>query len=381
MTEKLYYIDAYTKEFCATVLSSNTSGEHYEIVLDRTAFFPKEGGQYADTGYISGVRVFDVTERDGIIYHKTDAPLTVGEAVKCTLDFDARYEKMQCHTGEHILSGLFHSIFGLDNVGFHLGALDVTMDISAPLSREELMRVEALANEIIYKNVEVTTRFPKSEELPSLTYRAKLDLIENVRIVDIGEYDSCACCAPHVKYTGEIGLIKILDFEKLRGGMRLHITAGRRAMRQISEYYDTLRGVCSLMSAMPSDVYECTKKLISDYTDLKDEYQNYKREIILRGVDNIKATDGNLVLTLEGAAIADMIEFSNRALSRVGGILVLLSPDTEGYKYVISSKSTNLRERVKEINSALGGRGGGRPEMIQGSFSASLSDIEEFFGK
>ena len=381
MTEKLYYKDAYIKEFSAKVLSLENRGEYYETVLDKTAFFPEEGGQYSDRGYISGVRVYDVRERDGVIYHCTKEPIEVGIEVSCSIDFDERFEKMQCHTAEHILSGLFHKHFGVDNVGFHLGGDDVTMDISAPLTRENLSLVESLANEIIYKNIEVTTRFPKSEELSSLTYRSKLDLTENVRIVDIGEYDSCACCAPHVRYTGEIGIIKILDFEKLRGGMRIHITAGRRAFSYLSDMYSNVRSVGALLSATPNEIHEVVGKLLSDYTSLKSEYQNYKSELIRQKAREVERTEGNLVINLDGADISEMIEFSNVALSSVGGILVLLSGGEGSTKYVISSKSINLRECSAKINAALGGKGGGRPEMIQGSFTASIEEIEAFFEK
>lgn len=379
MTEKLYYKDAYIKEFLATVLSSEKNGEYYETVLDKTAFFPEEGGQYSDRGYISGVRVFDVCERDGVIYHLTKEPLMAGAEAECSIDFDERFEKMQCHTAEHILSGLFHKHFGVDNVGFHLGADDVTMDISAPLTKENLSLVESLANEIVYKNVEVTTRFPLSSELSSLTYRSKLDLTENVRIVDIGEYDSCACCAPHVSYTGEIGIIKILDFEKLRGGMRIHITAGRRANKYLSDMYASVRSVGALLSSMPLELHEVVSKLLSDYNSLKAEYQQYRLQAIREKARGVENTEGNLVISLDNAEFPEMIEFSNTALCKVGGILVLLSKTDKNTKYVISSRSINLRERAAAINSALGGKGGGRSEMIQGSFTASIEEIEAFF--
>ena len=185
MTRKLYYDDAYIKEFSSVVLSCDSCERGCDIVMRETAFFPEEGGQYSDKGYIDGVRVLEVMERDGVIHHYTAEPVAVGKPVQCVIDFDERYEKMQCHTGEHILSGIIHDLYGLENVGFHLGAEDVTMDISAPLSRDQLDRVELLANEVIYKNIPITTRFPTPEELPSLKYRSKLDLTENVRIVDI----------------------------------------------------------------------------------------------------------------------------------------------------------------------------------------------------
>ena len=206
MTEKLYYISAYTSKFSATVVSFFTEGDKLLAVLDKTAFFPEEGGQSADTGMIGGACVIDVTERDGIIYHTVDTPLTVGETVECTIDFAERYEKMKCHTAEHILCGIMHKLYGAENIGFHLGDDVVTFDVSPVLTRADLDRVEDIANRIIAENVDVVASFPTREELCALEYRAKLDLTENVRIVSIGDYDKCACCAPHVEKTGEIGL-------------------------------------------------------------------------------------------------------------------------------------------------------------------------------
>lgn len=379
MTEKLYYKDAYIIEFTARVISSEKREDLYAVVLDRTAFFPEEGGQYADKGMLGSAKVLDVREADGIIYHYTDAPVEVGEEVVGKIDFDERYEKMQCHTGEHILSGIIHELYGLDNVGFHLGADDVTMDVSAPLSREELDRVERLANEVIYKNVEVTSSFPTPEELSGMQYRSKLDLYENVRIVKIGEYDSCACCAPHVKYTGEIGVIKILDFAKLRGGIRIFISAGRRAVKTFDEYYKTLQSVSGLLSLPKSEIADGVNKLIGDLSELKNTYSAYRVSVLERQAEALEYSEGNRVILLDGASIPELIAYSNAARTKTGGILVLLSGVEGDYKYVISSQSVNLREISAQINKSLLGRGGGRPEMIQGSFASKYDEIAGYF--
>ena len=225
MTQKLYYIDAYTKEFDAELISVTAAEGGFDVVLDRTAFFPEEGGQSADTGSIGGARVLDVYEQQGIIHHLTDVS-PEGKQVHCVLDFDSRFEKMQCHTAEHILCGIIHRIFGLDNVGFHLGADEVTFDVDGVLDRSQLDKVEEIANNVVFSNLSVRTYFPSSEELSSMEYRSKLDLTEGVRLVEVEGTDTCACCAPHVSRTGEIGLIKILDFMKHRGGTRIWMVAG-----------------------------------------------------------------------------------------------------------------------------------------------------------
>lgn len=379
MTEKLYYKDAYIKEFEAVVLSCEKSGELYDVVLDRTAFFPEEGGQYSDKGKIDNVTVADVKENNGVIHHYTENALEVGASVTGVIDFDERYEKMQCHSAEHILSGLFHKHFGLDNVGFHLGKDDVTMDISEPLDEKDLAFVEALANEVVYKNVKITTEFPSSSELLKMEYRSKLDLTENVRIVKIGEYDSCACCAPHVSFTGEIGAIKILEYAKLRGGLRIHIAAGRRAMRYFCEYFGSASAVSALLSVPKSEIELGVKKLIDDYAVLKTEFAEYKLGVMKREAKSVQATDGNLVLCFDDASAEQLIAFSNVALEKVSGMLVLLSGHDGDYKYVISSNSVNLRESIAQINKSLLGRGGGRANMVQGSFASGLDDIKAYF--
>ena len=379
MTEKLYYKDAYIKEFNAEVLSCEKSGDIYDAVLDKTAFFPEEGGQYSDKGKLGGARVIDVKELDGIIHHYIDASVSVGAEVLGSIDFDERYEKMQCHSGEHILSGIIHSLFSLDNVGFHLGADDVTMDISAPLTREELDIVEKMANEVIYKNVEITSEFPEASELRNMRYRSKLDLTENVRIVRIGEYDACACCAPHVKRTGEIGLIKILDFAKLRGGIRIHIAAGRRAMNIFRDYYENAQSVSSMLSVPKSDISDADKKLLDDFAEERSLNSQYRISVMEREAGALSEVKGNCVLRFDSATVDELIAFANIATSKVDGILVLLSGCDGSYKYVISSNGIDLKSKVQDINKSLLGRGGGRSNMIQGSFASEFEAINRYF--
>ena len=379
MTEKLYYKDAYLKEFCAVVLSCEEANEGYAVVLDKTAFFPEEGGQYSDRGTLDSVSVTNVSEVDGVIYHYTDAPVEVGKSVIGRIDFSERYEKMQCHTAEHILSGLIHKIYGLNNVGFHLGSDDVTMDVSAPLSEEDLLKIEALANEVIYSNVEVVAIYPEPEKLSELTYRSKLDITENVRIINIGEIDSCACCAPHVSRTGEIGMIMILDYEKLRGGMRIHISAGKRAYRIYRKMYENLADISHMLSVPRLNTADAVEKTLSDLEEKKMEYKASRIAYFEREADLIKESSGNIVLSFSDATQDELRALANKAIDKVGGILVLLSKNEDGYKYLLASKSVDLKNEIKKINAALCGRGGGSSVMVQGSFGATLAEINDFF--
>ena len=379
MTEKLYYKNAYMKNFSSRVVSCEPCEGGYAIALAATAFFPEEGGQYADTGVINGIIVNDVQEKDGVIYHMTDTPIEVGAVVAGTIYFNARYEKMQCHTAEHILCGLIFKTYGLNNVGFHLGADDVTMDISAPLTWDQLMEIEHRANLIVYENVPVTTVFPTPEELPSLEYRSKLDLTENVRIVNIGDYDSCACCAPHVAATGEVGLIKILDAEKLRGGMRIHIRAGIRAYREVAKMQETLSEISHMLSLPRLDTADGVRKLLSDYEAKKSDLKAARERYFEREAELVTPTEGNLVLAFDDATQDDLRTLANAAIGKIGGILVLLSGTDGAYRFVLASRSVDLRTEVKKITAALGGGGGGSSIMAQGTLAATLTDIEKYF--
>ena len=379
MTEKLYYKDAYLAEFTATVLACETAEDGYRIVLDKTAFFPEEGGQYSDRGYIESARVSDVREESGVIYHISDSPVTVGENVTCKIDFDERYEKMQCHTAEHILSGLIHTHFGLDNVGFHLGDDYVTMDVSGVLERQDLDRIEDLANAVVFANVAVTSEFPTPDELPTMNYRAKLDLTENVRIVRIGEFDSCACCAPHVKRTGECGLIKILDFQKLRGGIRMFITAGRRALAYFRAMFTAAGEISQLLSVPKEEIADGVSKLAEALAKERADFKTYRLSSAKARAAAIEHTSGNLVLHFADLEGEELRVLASEAMSAVDGILVVLGGPDGAYKYVIASNSTDLRAASRDINAALGGRGGGSPTMIQGSFTADLDAIKSYF--
>ena len=378
MTEKLYYKNAYISEFSARVISSERVGDKFLTVLDKTAFFPEEGGQSADGGYIGEVRVLHVFEKEGVIYHETASSVPLGE-VRCRLDFEERYVRMQCHTAEHILCGIIHERFGYDNVGFHLGEELVTFDINGVLSDSELYEVESLANRALFACLPVTAHFPTPAELDSLTYRAKLDIREGVRIVKIGDIDACACCAPHVNNTGEIGIIKIIDFMKHRGGTRIFMVAGKRALDDYSATLRCLSEISATLSVPRLNAAEGLAAYISEVENRKYIFKTRAAALATALADAIPETDGNLVKYIPDVSIEELRAFVNAAEDRVGGTLVALTGKAGDYKYIITSKRENLSQRAKEINAALGGRGGGKPASIQGSFSASLSEIQDYF--
>ena len=381
MTEKLYYIDAYIKEFFATVVDSYEDNGRYVAILDRTAFFPEEGGQSADGGMIGDAIVIDVREKDGIIYHYLQKPLEIGVTYKCKIDFDERFEKMQCHSAEHIISGAIKRLYGHDNVGFHLGKTEVTMDVNGYLTREQLDEIELIANRAVFDNVEVVAYFPNADELKSLDYRSKLDLSENVRIVEIEGYDLCACCAPHVARTGEIGLIKILDFEKHRGGLRINIAAGYRALFDYREKYSNVLRASALFSEPQPTVADAAESFLASYEELKGRLKAARLNNARLEASLIPKTDGSLVCCYPDLSLDEMREIANCAKEKVGRIFVVLTGTDGNYKYIMTSNSIDLAPVFKQINTDLCGRGGGRDNMIQGSFGACLETIKIYFDK
>ena len=378
MTEKLYYKSAYVKNFCAKVLSLAECDRGYDVILDKTAFFPEEGGQSSDTGIIGGAKVVHVFEDNGTIHHICENKPS-SDDVECCIDFIARFEKMQCHTAEHILCGIIHKLFGFENVGFHLGEDEVVFDVDGVLTREELDKVEALANEAVFANANVITWFPTADELPEIEYRAKLDLTEGVRLVKIGDVDVCACCAPHVERTGEIGMIKILDFMKHRGGTRIWMVAGKRALLDYRARYENIKKISGLLSAPQSDVAEVLSEFLNENTKIKNNCKAARLKIAELYAEKIEPTDGSSVFVLDDFTIPEMIAFSNIACNKIGAICVALSGIDGDFKYVISSTNVDLKALAPEINKALCGNGGGRSNMIQGSFATSLEEIKKYF--
>ncbi len=378
-TEKLYYKDAYIKDFTATVLICEPHERGYAVVLDKTAFFPQEGGQSADTGKIENIEVYDVQEVSGTIYHYTSEPLSVGACVRCEINFAERFEKMQCHTAEHILSGILHSEYGVENTGFHLGHEDITFDTSSEMTREELASVERLANIAVQRNLPVVTLFPTPEQLSQLTYRSKLELTEDVRIVNIGDVDSCACCAPHVAYTGEIGMIRLVDSVKHKGGSRIRMLAGMRAYNYVTAVMREASAVSVALSAPMTEISDALNNLTSKKDALSAQLSQMGRDMAQLLADAVEPTNGSLAVYYPMLDTDALRSFVNSAAKRVGGTLVVLAGSEGNYKYILHDSSENFAERVKKANAALGGKGGGRAPMAQGSYTAPLDAILEYF--
>lgn len=375
MTEKLFYKDAYIKEFYAEVLSCEKEKNLYKIILDKTAFFPEGGGQTADTGFIGDAKVVDVQEKGEDIIHFADKE--AAGTVFCKLDFDRRYVKMQNHTGEHLMSGIAHKLFGAENVGFHLGDDVVTMDYDIQLTKEQLQQVELEANKAIYANTEIISHFPKPEELESLTYRAKLDLKENVRIIEIKDYDMCACCAPHVKRTGEVGLVKIVESMNWKGGTRLFIHCGLEGFLHYRKTYETVKAISGLLSAKQENLTQFVEKYMEDTNKLKYELEQADLERARLIATTFEKTDKSIVVK-DGLLKTDgMRELVNLLKEKTDKCVCVLTGIDGAYRFIMGADNMPLRTLIKDINAKLNGKGGGNDQMVQGSFNSTFAEIEE----
>ena len=379
MTEKLYDKDSYLKEFQATVVSCEQKNETtWRITLDKTVFFPEGGGQTGDSGWLNDVKVADTREKNGVIYHETKAPLEVGTKVAGKIDFAIRFDKMQQHTGEHILSGIVCSTYNYNNVGFHLSSEITTLDFDGELSEEQVRELEIRVNQAIHENIPVQVKFPTKAELAEMDYRSKIELEGQVRIVEIPGIDRCACCAPHVKTTAEVGLLKIQSCDRHRGGCRLTIVCGMRALKDYQQKQESVGKVSAALSAKPEKIGEAVEHLQEQQAKLREQLNHIQAMYLQEKLDKIHAEDQCICIFEEALDSIAMRNFVNGAMERCDGICgAFIGNDEKGYHYILGSKELDVREISKQLNAKFNGKGGGKPQMVQGSLNGTKKEILE----
>ena len=379
MAEKLFYEDPFLVEFTARVLSCAPDKGGFAVTLDRTAFYPEGGGQSADHGTLVGAAVTDVRERDGEVVHYCDKALPVGETVAGAIDFARRFDLMQQHSGEHIVSGILCGRHSCDNVGFHIGHDLVTIDFNTQLTMEELREIEALANRYIWEDHPIEVSWPTPEVLSALPYRSKKALTGAVRIVTWPGADCCACCGTHVRRSGQVGLIKLLSCQKFREGVRIEMAAGGRALRYCTEALDQNTHVSQLLSAKPLETAAAVERLQKELYALRGRVAALEEGDFARKAAEYAGKGA--VLLLEGDMSSESVrKLCAAVMDTCGGrCAVFAGSDGQGYKYALGQTGGDLRSLVKDLNAALSGRGGGKPFFAQGSVQASEAAIREFF--
>lgn len=383
-TIRLYDADAYQTEFEATVLAceevEKKDGRGYQVWLDQTLFFPEEGGQSPDMGTIDGVEVLDVQIKNDVITHILAEPLTVGAMVKGVVDWQHRFYNMQQHSGEHIFSGIVHNRFGYDNVGFHLSDSIVTMDFNGVITPEEITEIEEKVNQAIIENIPVEVTYPSKDELKELDYRSKIEIEGQVRIVTIPGYDVCACCAPHVRRTGEIGSLKVMNVQSYKGGVRVSILCGFRALDAFRQKADIITELMAEFSTSQEAIIDNVKKLKGANQTMKNQLAAAKQELMEYKVSAIPEDSENAILfeaDLETPVVRGVV---NGLVEKFAGIsAVFVGNDENGYQFIVGSKNKDCRQIASALREKLSARGGGSDKMIQGSVAATQLQIEELF--
>ena len=378
-TRKLFYEDPTQKEFTAKVLSCTETDKGYQVILDATLFYPEGGGQACDLGKLNEACVLDVRERSEEIVHLCNAPLEVGTTVTGMIDWARRFDLMQQHTGEHIVSGVLHKHFGCHNVGFHIGAETVTIDFDVLISADVLPQIEKEVNSAIYENLPVTGWYPPEEELKTISYRTKKALSWPVRIVDVPGFDLCACCGVHVPFTGQIGLVKLLSCVKFHEGVRIEMLSGARAFSYLSRIYEQNKIVSGAFSAKPLETGAAALKMNEALAAEKYRAVGLQKQVF----DSIAAQftgKGDVLHFAENLEPGAVRELSDRIARQCGGTAAVFSgSDEAGYSVCLVNHSTGVAELGKAMNAALNGRGGGKPGFFQGSVKATEAQIRNFF--
>ncbi len=377
-TKELYYDNPFLRRFAAVVTSCEEAKGGWAVTLDQTAFYPEGGGQPYDTGTLGGAQVREVREKDGVIVHLCDAPLAAGAAVEGAIDWARRFDHMQQHSGEHICSGLICARFHCDNVGFHMGADAVTIDFNADIPWEALLEIEAEANRYIYEDHPIDIRLCCGAALDAIDYRSKKPLAGDVRIVSFPGADCCACCGTHVASSGQVGLVKFLSVQKFRAGVRIELLCGGRALRYLSACWEQDVRVAQALSVKPAASFAAVERLLGELSALKLRCARLEEAAFAQIAAQYEGKGD--VLLFEDEMNGDSVRrLCDAVANACGGRCAVFAGAGNTWKYAISQADGDLRALTKALNAALCGRGGGKPNFVQGSVNAARAAIEEFF--
>lgn len=379
--EKLYEAKPYLTHFSATVESCTQGKKGWDILLDQTAFYPEGGGQPYDTGTLGGVPVLEVHQREGRVVHTCAAPLEAGRQVEGQIDWPRRFDLMQHHSGEHIVSGIAHSLYGCDNVGFHMGSDVITIDLNVELTSEQVAQLEARANQYIWEDNPIAVTYPTPQELEVLEYRSKKALTGQVRIVSFPGADTCACCGTHVSSSGQVGLVKLLSCQKFRDGVRIELVCGKRALDYLSQVWEQNHQISNLLSAKTMQTSGAVRRLLDENAALKSRILTME-ERQFAALAQRYTGQGDVVVFEEGLSPDSLRRLCGAVQAACGGRCACFSgEDSAGYQYAVGQPGGDLRPLAKALNQALQGRGGGKPDFIQGTVSAPREQILTFFQK
>ncbi len=385
MTERLYLLDSMMTAFDAIVIDCEPANGGFLIELDKSAFFPNKGGQPCDVGTLGGAKVLDVNEQGERLYHLCDRALPVGAAVHGELDFARRFDIMQQHTGEHLLSYCAWHLFGAQNVGFHCALTYATLDLDKPVGHEGVTEIENLANRLAAENAAVTAKIYETEEdLRGIPLRKHAEgLTAPIRIVTIEGSDACTCCAPHVRRTGEIGQLKIVEAVPYKGGTRCTFLCGMRALAHAQTMQDTVSAIALKFSTSREQTEAAVQKQAQDLSDAKRELRQayaaldeYLAKALIAEAEDLKGT--KLIVKILQSVDAKRLRPLAAATMTDRALTVLFSDTGERVFYLLASNGIkpDMGMLISAVNTALSGSGGGRGTLAQGS-AKKPSDLLE----
>ena len=377
-TKKLYYDNPFLQRFAAVVTACEKAKGGWAVTLDQTAFYPEGGGQPYDTGTLGDVKVLEVHEKDGVVTHLCGAPLAVGESIEGEIDWARRFDHMQQHSGEHICSGLICARFHCDNVGFHMGTDTVTIDFNADISWDALAEIEEAANRYIYEDHPIDIQLHRGAELDAIDYRSKKPLEGDVRIVTFPQADCCACCGTHVARSGQVGLVKFLSVQRFRDGVRIELLCGGRALRYLSSCWEQSLHIAQALSVKPTASFAGVERLLTELSALKQRCARLEESVFAQTAAQYEGK-GDVLLFEDEMSGDSLRKLCDAVASTCGGRCAVFAGTDGAYKYAIGLVSGDLRELTKKLNAELSGRGGGKPNFVQGSVAAARRTVEKFF--
>ncbi|QZY56519.1 alanyl-tRNA editing protein [Crassaminicella profunda] len=385
MTKKLFYDNVHQKEFTANILKVKEIDGKFHIELNQTAFYPEGGGQPCDKGTIENLQVSYVYEKENKIYHVLDKAPPKLHLLKCSIDWKRRFDHMQQHLGQHILSACFHELFDAETVGFHLGDTFVTIDITlSNISPTQLEKVEYFANQVVFNNLHVKQLYPTALKLSDLPLRKPPKVKENIRIIEIDQFDFSPCGGTHPIHTGEVGLIKIRKWEKVRGNIRIEFVCGNRALKDFHWKNNHINKISTLLSVKDVDTFSSVERIFSDYTFQKKEIRRLKEQLLdyesLALYQNASILNGTKIINkvYDDRDFGELRTLAAKIVSQPNTIVLLGSRNEKAQMLLSCSNEINIdmNKIFKEVCPIINGRGGGNAHTAQGG-GDNISKIEE----
>ncbi|MBO7374482.1 MAG: alanyl-tRNA editing protein [Lachnospiraceae bacterium] len=401
-TKKIFDLDAYVTTLDTIVLDSHESDREeykgcFEVITKESIFSPKGGGQNADKGTINGINVKDVLTIDGELIHFVEGEIKAGDKASLSIDFELRKRRMQVHNAEHLICGLFHKRFGFDNVGFHVSEeydgdtllrVEAVMDIDGIVNDDEIKKIEEDANRAIGENVRIYASLPTHEEAQSIDFRSKIDIEDNLRLVIIDGYDVCACCAPCLKSSGEIQVVKILDYFVHRGGMRLTLVAGMDAVKDYAFLHTQNKEFMRLLSSKREDCASSLESKLIHCNEEHEEINNLKKEITkiyLKDIFSNPEYENKKYIVCFAPSFDEVMArnlINETVAKKECALTVCFDNKNDSFRFVTGKSDAldiSLKNLATKIRNDLSGRGGGSDKMIQGSIPADEENIIKFF--